>query len=427
MPANFMGQNVGFATPDADRQLEIQRRLAMAQALQQQGMEPIQEQKVPGGWAVPIHPLQGAAKLAQTYVGTKAGGRAQELAKQLQGDQQARRGADIGMLVQALQGRPAQPAGLAEDAAGNVTPTDPLAAQTPSEGLQQALPRMQDPAMQQAALQAFMAQQPKRPEPFTLAPGAVRYGPDGKPVATAPVPTKAPEPFTLAPGAIRYGADGKPIAESPKEQKPLVTVDMRGENKYAETVGTKSGERDITQHDTALAAVENISKLDLTLKQITESQAITGMGAEILKDIERAKQLVMRDQASGKKVSDTELLDALLGSDVFPMIKALGIGARGLDTPAEREFLRNVMTGTVQLNRETLRRMTEIRRDISKRAVERWNDRVGSGELDRYFRASGMPKQKLKLPKVAGGPPKEVDPALWNAMTPEDKALWQTD
>jgi len=165
MPINFMGRNVGFEAPDADRQLEIQRRLAMSQMLQQQGMEPIQEQKVPGGWAVPIHPLQGAAKLAQAYVGAKAGGRAQELAKQLQGDQQARRGADIGMLVQALQGRPAQPAGLAEDAAGNVTPTDQRAAQTPSQGLQQALPMMQDPAIQQAALQAFMAQQQRENAP----------------------------------------------------------------------------------------------------------------------------------------------------------------------------------------------------------------------------------------------------------------------
>src|SRR3990167_6466848 len=183
MAQNFMGSNVSFADPDADKQLEIQRRLAMSQLLQQQGMEPIQEQKVPGGWAVPIHPLQGAAKLAQTYVGARAGGRAQELAKQLQGDQQARRGADIGMLVQALQGRPAQPGGLSEDAGGNVTPTDPRAAQTPSQGLQQALPMLQDPAMQQAGLQAFMAQQPKPPEPFTLAKDTIRFDEQNRPVA----------------------------------------------------------------------------------------------------------------------------------------------------------------------------------------------------------------------------------------------------
>jgi hypothetical protein len=123
------------------------------------------------------------------------------------------------------------------------------------------------------------------------------------------------------------------------------------------------------------------------------------MGSEVFKNIERAKNLVMRDEASGRKVSDTELLDALLGSDVFPMIKALGIGARGLDTPAEREFLRSVMTGVTPMNRETLRRMTEIRRDVAKRSIERWNERVEGGELDRYFSATGMPKRKVELPK----------------------------
>jgi len=69
---------------------------------------------------------------------------------------------------------------------------DPMAAQTPSQSLQQVLPMMQDPAMQQAGLQAFMAQQPKPPEAYTLAPGAQRFGPDNKPLAQAPF--KPPEP-----------------------------------------------------------------------------------------------------------------------------------------------------------------------------------------------------------------------------------------
>lgn len=173
-----------------------------------------------------------------------------------------------------------------------------------------------------------------------------------------------------------------------------------GDKKYIEVVSTKSGERDLTEHDTARAALENVTKLGTVIGHLNTSQAITGMGAEFLRDVERAKQLVMQDQASGKKVSDTELLDALLGSDVFPMIKALGIGARGLDTPAEREFLRSVMTGVIPMNKETLTRMAKMRLDISKRVIGRWNDRVGSGELDRYFSASGMPKQKIQLPEM---------------------------
>ena len=61
---------------------------------------------------------------------------------------------------------------------------------------------------------------------------------------------------------------------------------------------------------------------------------------------------------------------------VFPMIKALGIGARGMDTPAEREFLRQVMTGTISMNKATLIKMTKLRRDISERVVKKYNKRL---------------------------------------------------
>jgi len=232
---------------------------------------------------------------------------------------------------------------------------------------------------------------------------------------------------------VRYGPDGKPIASAPPKTTPetQVNIDTKGEGKYAEVVAGKSGERDIGQHDTAIAAKDNIIKINQQLDLMKNSQAITGMGSEVLKNIERTRALILQDKAAGKRVSDTELLDALLGQDVFPMIKQLGIGARGLDTPAERDFLRNVMTGTTPLNRETLIRLAEIRRDVSERAIKRWNDRVGSGELDRYFRATGMPKRTIDVPKMQqpsrapGQPPEGIEPAVWNMLTPEQKALWQ--
>ena len=393
-----MAQKTSFTTYDAES-AEIERRQKMAQLLRDQSMAGIQQQPTPpGGFVVPTSPLQIAGKLAQALAAKRQDTKAEEAGER----QQARRGADLSALVAAMQGRPAQPGGLAEDAAGNITPTDPQAAQTPSQGLQRALPMMQDPQMQQMALQAFMAQQPKKPEPYTLAPGAQRFDEQNRPIATAP---HKPEPgFTLAPGGVRFGPDGKQLAQSPHDPKPLVTVDNRSDNKYADTVGTKSGERDIEQHGLATSAVENLAKLDTVINHLKTSDAITGMGSEIFKDIERAKNLVMQSEKSGKRVSDTELLDSLLGSDVFPMIKALGIGARGLDTPAEREFLRSVMTGTTQMNKDTLVRMTQMRRDISERAIKRWNERVDTGELDRYFQAAGMPKQKIALPKAQAQP-----------------------
>ena len=123
-----------------------------------------------------------------------------------------------------------------------------------------------------------------------------------------------------------------------------------------------------------------------------------------------------------------QVVEAMLGSDVFPMIKSLGIGARGLDTPAEREFLMKVMTGSIALEKDALIRMTEIRRNIAKRAIEKYNARVKSGQMDRFFTSYGVPKAEIPVPSLGGGSdaaPEGVDPETWKYMTPEQKKLWQ--
>ena len=83
-------------------------------------------------------------------------------------------------------------------------------------------------------------------------------------------------------------------------------------------------------------------------------------------------------------LSNTELFSALVGSDVFPMIKQLGIGARGLDTPAEREFLLAVMVGTATMTKETLLRMTQRRIDKAKQNIGLYNTYLSEGKLDTY-------------------------------------------
>ena len=402
--------NVGFGSPYAAEQMDIQRKQKLAQLLQQQAMSPIEQGATPAGGFTPrTSPLQGLAKIMQGYVGQQREKGAQtqqtELAQRMQQERQQ-------ALAQAMMQGQGSPQPAPEQGGGPAMPPNPM-------GAAQSLAGANDPALQQAGVsmigKQMEAQMPKRPEPYTLTPGGQRRGLNNELLATAPPnpqQPRAPQIIQTANGPMMLNEQGQAVpipgpggspVQAPKKE-PLVSVDMKGEGEYFKTVGKQSGERDMGQHDAAIAAIDNITKLDLTLKQITESSAITGMGSDVLKNIERAKVLVMRDQAAGKKVSDTELLDALLGSDVFPMIKALGIGARGLDTPAEREFLRNVMTGTTPMNRETLRRMTEIRRDVAKRSIERWNERVEGGELDRYFQATGMPKRKIEMPKNQPAP-----------------------
>jgi hypothetical protein len=203
------------------------------------------------------------------------------------------------------------------------------------------------------------------------------------------------------------------------------------ESAYQTTVGKASGEADISAFDAAQKAADALIKDFETLNLLETGQASTGITAELALGINRLKASVAGNKEAAKKVEDTELLNALLGSDVFSNIQALGIGARGLDTPAEREFLREVVSGTITMNQETLRRMAEIRAKVKERAIDRFNKRVDSGELDRFFKATGMEKRKIEKPvrpeppAKVGAPPKGVPASLWNVMTPEERALWK--
>jgi hypothetical protein len=206
---------------------------------------------------------------------------------------------------------------------------------------------------------------------------------------------------------IQYQEDTATGKLSQVGQSPAVVFNtplVGAENEYAKNVGKSSAERDIKQFESAETAVNNLQKINTTLTELEKSDAITGLGAEVLKNVERFKTFVTDSEKSGKKVSDTEFLDALLGSDVFPMIGALGIGARGLDTPAEREFLRQVMTGTISMNKDTLVRLTKLRKNLEERAVDRYNKRVEKGEYNQFFKLQGREPVKFDLPKPTAAP-----------------------
>ena len=200
-----------------------------------------------------------------------------------------------------------------------------------------------------------------------------------------------------ADGVFQVGPDKKVYQVTSGGPLVKITGPLTGaDSKYADEVGKASAEEDVGAVKAAIKGAGDLTKINRTLKELYSSQAITGFGADTFKNIERVKTLLGSDFAANK-VADTELLDALLGSDVFPQIGALGIGARGLDTPAEREFLRDVMTGTLKMNRGTLIKMTEIRRDVQEESIKQYNERLERGELDRYFEITRRQKKPISL------------------------------
>ena len=167
-------------------------------------------------------------------------------------------------------------------------------------------------------------------------------------------------------------------------------------------------------------AVDQIGRVDTLLNHLETADINTGLGAELFQALDRAKALF---GASGKKASDTEFLDALMGSEVFPLIKQLGIGARGLDTPAEREFLRKVMTGVITLNKQTLIDMAKLRRTEVMKDVDRYNKRVENGQMNSFFEVNGIPKEKLNIEPYKSAAPEYTEDQEYEAL----KALGPID
>lgn len=175
---------------------------------------------------------------------------------------------------------------------------------------------------------------------------------------------------------------------------------------YAEGVAKLSAQDDATLVKNATGATNNIAKLDETIRLINSGDVNLGIGSEIATNFDRVKAQFLNDSEAQRRVSTDQYLDALLGSDVFGAIGSLGIGARGLDTPAEREFLRQVLTGTRALDADALTRITELRRDREINILKEYNNRVELGELDAFFDASNKVKRKFEIPSLPSFSPK---------------------
>lgn len=206
--------------------------------------------------------------------------------------------------------------------------------------------------------------------------------------AAKQTPTKLPQIVQL-----QQVRDALP-ANDPRRAEIQAQIDALGkgsapESAYSTVVAKGVADKDLSLVQNAETAGESISKIKETLALLEKGDPTTGIGAELLNNVDRVKAQFLNDKKAGKKVTDTQVLDALLGSEVFPMIGALGIGARGLDTPAEREFLRGVFTGTIQMDKNTLIRLTKIRENVAQRAIDKYNQKLKAGELKAFEKAQG--------------------------------------
>lgn len=180
--------------------------------------------------------------------------------------------------------------------------------------------------------------------------------------------------------------------------RATTTISMPAQNALQAEIGKAEAERINTIVDRADKAEFAIEKLGDALSIVESGDLNTGIGATIFTNIDRLRSRFLGDKKAGKNVTNDQIIDAFLGSDVFPLIGELGIGARGIDTPAERDFLINVFTGSRPLDADALADMIRIRMNAAIGSLERYNSAVETGRLDPFFEVSTVPKGARGVP-----------------------------
>ena len=441
-----MSSTQGYKAPgpyDEDYR-SIARREQMAQILQQQAFQPIDVGSYQGIQA-PISPLSGIAKVLQGYL---AGQQYEEADKIRQDLALKAHNADLSLvglppvektqqLAKALQqpvesttwGEGPPPQAVAQ--ALNQTPnaqanpmaqTIPVAQSFPvgPSGAYQNLPPNQgiDAVPQTAPVQGMPTQgAPTVPPQGQFRPpggGPVLPSVTGDPLkdlallkqfrgdtaAYVKFAYEQNKPQVVAKGGSIITNQGKLIVSTPDENGN-VTVQLpdgtfrkekvsgaaeltRGEaftKEYA-TAGAKATvERDTTHFDLAQAAPQNIEKAN-RIMDLVDSGALTGTAAE--KKLQIARMFNITGSGPEETIKKTELLISALGQNVLDNIKASGLGTGQGFTDSDREFLRNVVGGSIELNAKTLTDLARLQKLSNQRNVERWNKRVG--ELDPNIR-----------------------------------------
>ncbi len=150
-------------TAPTDYGVELQsadRRRRLAELLQQQGLQPT-EQQTAGGYVIPTAPTQHLAKLAQVLAGTLGQNRADEKEKEIAQRYQTDRTRDVDEALALGRGTPAQQPAYPNDDEGN-----PLPGVDAVPGSQQAmyarLLRSMDPGLQQMGIKGSMDEMQER-------------------------------------------------------------------------------------------------------------------------------------------------------------------------------------------------------------------------------------------------------------------------
>ena len=297
-----------------------------------------------------------------------------------QAGQQQQRSAYMNAQMEQMQAKQAQAQKLAQYPFKNPQAKALANAGAITQALKMEFP---DPTELQKVIQAAGID-PNSPEGRDMLVGGANrkaYGDPGeleKMMDSLGIPKDSPERKSIVAQAL-----SKRITHAPSSSNSITMAPA--EKEEDKVLGKNRGEFAIGAAQVPRQSREIVDKANNIIEIVESGQPITGAISEYRGWVANLVGTVFKRQDDIKIASKTQMLEALLGSGVFPLIKELGIGARGLDTPEERRFLQRVMFGDRDMQPSALLELANSKKAASARFMEDYNKALKGGRLDRWF------------------------------------------
>jgi hypothetical protein len=166
-------------------------------------------------------------------------------------------------------------------------------------------------------------------------------------------------------------------------------------NPYA----SKVAEGLYNEYKTANSAVQQFESINNQISMIDKGNLNVGFTGEISQGIDKLRS-IFGDKQAAERVSNTEIIESVLGRDLMSAINTAGLTTRSFDTPAEMKNLRAAFVGGTTLTPQAIKTIAIFRRGVVQTLVNDYNQKVENGVYDQLGEALRQPVKKIKLPTV---------------------------
>lgn len=419
---------------DIERQ-QLARRKAIAEALLQQSMTPMGGTESIGGIAVRRSPLEGLAKIGQSYFASKniSGIEGQE--KDLAGRMREDVASALGDYQKAITPRPQTSENIVDEQANGgegapATITAPAYNPTPQDKQASAIgllgrlggdPRDTAKLVVAEALKGGPKLSEINPKDYTPESfAAYQKSGDVTMLRAAPPQAKPPAPSDLARLQSERAAIAAQNQQDPRLKEydaaiekatthtPVATVNVTTGKKYGEAFATKIADQDAAMLDAARKAPDLADRANRIKQTLATGKVITGAGADYR--LALGKALNLAGATDAETIANTEALATSLAQNTLDAIKASGLGSGSGFSNADRDFLEKAVGGKIYLQKETIDRLANLAHRAAAKTAERWSSRV-KDIPDEALSGTGIKRTPITVPALfSGGAKPRVSP-----------------